>query len=109
MSGIEMTEAALAELAEVYKEYDQKCKDARKEAYKKAADIAAKSGIEAIGINPSIDGYDGYVHLSSGLIGSGIVTRRKARAGCTFPYEQNAIVAGVKFIQLETKEEAFNE
>lgn len=109
MSGIELTEAALAELAEVYKEYDQKCKDAREEAYSKAADIAAKSGIEAIGINPSIYGYDGYVHLSSGLIGSGIVTRRKVRAGCTFPYEHSAIVAGVKFFQLETKEEAFNE
>lgn len=109
MSGIEMTEAALTELAEVYKEYGQTIKDARKEAYKKAADIAARSGIEAIGINPSIDGYDGYVHLSSGLIGSGIVTRRKARAGCTFPYEHSAIVAGVKFIQLETKEESGNE
>lgn len=108
MSGIEMTEAALTELAEVYKEYDQKCKDARKEAHKKAADIAARTGIEAIGINPSIDGYDGYVHLASGLIGSGIVTNREEREGW-FPYEQNTIVAGVKFIQLETKEEAGNE
>ena len=108
MSGIEMTEAALAELADVYKEYDQKCKDARKEAYSKAADIAARTGIQAIGINPSIDGYDGYVHLASGLIGSGIVTEREPRGGW-FPYEQSAIVAGVKFIQLETKEEAENE
>ena len=108
MSGIELTEAALAELAEVYKEYDRKCADARKEAYDKAADVAAKSGIEAIGINPSIDGCDGYVHLASGLIGSGIVTNREPREGW-FPYEQNAIVAGVKFIQLETKEENKNE
>jgi hypothetical protein len=108
MSGIELTEAALAELAEVYKEYDQECKDARKEAYKKAADIAARSGVEAIGINPSIDGYDGYVHLSSGLIGSGIITNREPREGW-FPYEHSAVVSGVKFIQLETKEEAGNE
>ena len=104
MSGIEMTEAALTELAEAYKEYDQKCKDARKEAYSKAADIAARSGVKAIGINPSIDGYDGYVHLSSGLIGSGIVTNREPRSGW-FPYEQNAVIAGVKFIQLEPEEE----
>lgn len=108
MSGIEMTEAALTELAEVYKEYDKKCKDAGKKAYSKAADIAARTGIEAIGINPSIDGYDGYVHLSSGLIGSGIVTNREPREGW-FPYEHNAVVAGVKFIQLETEEEAGNE
>ena len=108
MSGIEMTEAALAELADVYKEYDQKCKDAREEAYSKAAEIAARSGIEAIGINPSIDGCEGYVHLASGLIGSGIVTDREEREGW-FPYEQSAVIAGVKFIQLETKEEAENE
>ena len=109
MSGIELTEAALTELADVYKEYDRKCADARKEAYDKAADIAAKSGVEAIGINPGIYGNEGYVHLSSGLINSGIVTERKIREGSSFPYVQSAVIAGVKFIQLETKEEAGNE
>lgn len=112
MSGIEMTEAALTELAEVYKEYDQKCKDARKEAYKKMEAIKKRTGINAIAISLGIFGTDfygdGYVHLANGLIGSGIVTDREPREGW-FPYEQNAIVAGVKFIQLETEEEPGNE
>lgn len=113
MSGIEMTEAALAELAEVYKEYDQKCKDARKEAYKKMEAIKKRTGINAIAISLGIFGTDfygdGYVQLDNGLIESGIVTDLKERKGGYFPNEHSAAVSGVKFIQLETKEEAGNE
>jgi len=113
MSGIEMTEAALAELADVYKEYDQKCKDARKEAYTKMGVITKRTGIQAIAISLGIFGTDfdgdGYVHLANGLIGSGIVTARGVHRGGYFSHEHSAIVAGVKFIQLETKEEAGNE